>query len=1147
MSLQMICGGSGSGKSRLLYDEIIKKSIENPDTRYMIIVPEQFTMNTQKELVSLHPARCISNIDVLSFGRLAFRILEETGRNRATVLEDMGKNLILRKIAREKKEELKVLGANVDKLGYIEEIKSVISEFAQYGIGPEQLEDIVKNKASFGALSYKLQDINIIYQAFREEIKDRCITSEEVLSVLSEAVGDSCLLKDSVVAFDGFTGFTPVQYEVIEKLLSRAAMVIFTITLDGRFIPGQEIKEHELFNLSKTTIAKLSKIAKDKSVAIRDTIYVDTNYRLKDNGPLTYLEKNIFRYKNCKYTGNVNNQIKIVPCINPEQEMTFIAGEISRLVREESLRYRDISIITGDVAAYTRAGKKVMERFGIPCFMDYKRDVLHNPFVEGIRALLSCIAENYSYAAMFRYLKSGAIRRPKEDLFLLENYCIAQGKRGHKAWNQEWSSPNLDKYSEEDMLRINQLRSSIANELEPVYAGSRGSKITAGERIQTIYKYLVDNNLQQYLKEMEEYFEALGETALAKEYSQIYKQVIDLLDEYMELLGEEVMPLDEFIQIMDAGFSEIRIGIIPPGLDSVTLGDITRTRLGDIKVLFFAGVNEGIIPAVGAGGGIISQTEREFLTQKVNLAPTLREKVFIQRFYLYLNLTKPSQRLIVSYSQLDNQGNGIRPSYLINTLTGMFGETIVENVKKREDGLEQIVTNQSALEFLTQHFQDAKEGNATMLWRDLYRWYRGQEEYNDKLGRLGRAADSSYTLGQENLTEEMAKNLYGEFLKNSVTRLEKYSACAFAHFLQYGLKLQPREEYEMTSADIGSIMHEALRSFTENMVKQGIGWSTLPEELLSSMAEECVEAAAEDTFGYLLKDGARNQYMISRMKRLMKRTVWALSKQMKDGLFTQEQWESPFGYIAGPEDGPIKAWVRGRIDRMDLFEQDDCVMVRIMDYKTGNKEFKLEDFYNGLSMQLIVYLDAAMREQEKAQKHKNKSVIPAGVFYYVLDDPIVEGELNTTGEEIDRQLRGELKLKGLYNTQSDCLDALDNTGEASSLVIPMTRTKDGIRSNKSAITTTQFKALREYLNELILDKASEILSGQAEVSPYYKSENDNGCLYCQYGAVCGYDQSISGYKPRPCQTMKDDEIWKMLLKGEEEDHAKLDSGSGEGN
>ena len=347
MSLQFIFGNSGSGKSHYLYQQIVEESIRHPEKNYLVLVPEQFTMQTQKDLCMAHPRSGIMNIDVLSFGRLAHRVFEETGKERQPILDDEGKNLVLRKIAGNYEDELTVLKGNLKKQGYISEVKSVISEFTQYGIDFEQLDSFMEGLNPESYLYYKLKDIRKVYEGFEDYLRDKYITKEELLDVLSQTVPEAKMLKDSVIAMDGFTGFTPVQNRLIGELLKVCDKIMLTVEIDRREDPFVYKHPYQLFALSKQMVTSLTEVAQEVKVEIDEPVWLCKNppYRFKENPEMAFLEEELFRYSRRKYSGKKMQSISLHEVHTPQEEAQYVAEEIRRLVREEGYRYREIAVI----------------------------------------------------------------------------------------------------------------------------------------------------------------------------------------------------------------------------------------------------------------------------------------------------------------------------------------------------------------------------------------------------------------------------------------------------------------------------------------------------------------------------------------------------------------------------------------------------------------------------------------------------------------------------------------------------------------------------------------------------------------------------------------------------------------------------------
>ena len=553
MSLQFIFGPSGSGKSYHLYHHIIEESIRHPDRNYIVLVPEQFTMQTQKDLVSMHPRHGIMNIDILSFGRLACRVFEETGGDMLPVLDDEGKNLILRKIAGDYEDELCVLKGNMKKLGYISEVKSVISEFTQYDIGEEELDQVMESIGEDSRLYYKLKDIQVLYRGFTEYLREKYITKEELLDVLSRMVEKSEILKNSTVVLDGFTGFTPVQNRLILELLLHCRKLMVTVTMDEREDPYIYSHPYQLFALSKHMTASLVKLAREHKIELEEPVckYTDPPYRFRENAALAFLERNLFRYGAGVFEEE-QDSISIRAARNPREEALSAAGEIRRMVRQEGLRFREIGVIVSDMEVYGDYLKRAFDLYDIPVFMDHKRNILLNSFVEYIRSLLNMAEQNLTYESVFRFLRTDLAGFTRDEVDELENYVLGLGIKGYKRWQEKWVRP-LKGMKAEDLERLNHLRTALVEKIDPLMFVLKQRQKTVKDITAAVYEFMVQEDLQVRLKRQEEEFQAAGELALAKEYAQVYRILIELFDKFVRLLGDEKVSLEEYCKLLDAG------------------------------------------------------------------------------------------------------------------------------------------------------------------------------------------------------------------------------------------------------------------------------------------------------------------------------------------------------------------------------------------------------------------------------------------------------------------------------------------------------------------------------------------------------------------------------------------------------------------
>lgn len=1129
MSLRFYFGPSGSGKSHRIYEEIMQRAAQEPGRNFLIIVPDQFTMQTQKDLVIRSDRGGILNIDVLSFGRLSHRILEEVGTKEMPVLDDTGKSLVLQKIAADLKEQLPAMGSLLHKQGYIHEVKSAISEFMQYGISTQDMDKLIASAEKRGALAMKLRDLKTLYRGFQDYIRDHFITTEETLDVLRRSLVKSKILPDSVVVFDGFTGFTPIQNRLIQELMRVCEETIVTVTIGEEEDPYQMDGEQKLFHLSKKTVADLVKLAAEAEVTRGEDVFVKGGpNRFTEAPALCYLEQNMFRYQYEPYTEK-QCEIRMFEALSPREEVHQTALYIRKLIREEGLTYRDIAVVIGDLEGYASYVETEFGQLEIPCFLDRTRGIVLNPMIEYIKSALQLYIRDFSYDTVFHFLRSGMADISREEIDELENYVIRTGARGYRTYSrlftrkteemQQGSGQEDTERAEETMERLNRIRQQFADTVEILHMAPRAK---AGEYVDHLYDFLEQNQVQQKLLNYQQRFEQEGDLAKAREYAQIYRLVMDLLDQIYELLGEEEISLQEFADILEAGFGEITVGTIPQNVDRIVVGDMERTRLKQVKVLFFLGVNDGNIPKNVSKGGIISDMDREFLIESgTEMAPSPRQQMYIQRLYLYLNMTKPSQRLYLSYAKVNSDGKGIRPSYLIDTVRKLFSQLAVEYPQNRSR-LEQIEGRQEGARYLAEELREYADGTLREEERqDFYLMYRAYEADPEGRDRLTAAAFRRYK--ESGLSRIVARALYGRQLENSVSRLETYAACACRHFLQYGLSLQEREEFGFEVSDMGNVYHAVLENFAGKLAESGRTWWDFDENFATQAIKEAVEGYAATYGETVLYSSARNEYAITRMSRILTRTVLTLQQHLKQGSFQPDDYELSFRFAEDLDSIHVdlseeeKMHLQGRIDRIDVSEDAEHVYVKVIDYKSGNKKFDLAALYYGLQLQLVVYMNAAM--ELESRKHPDKEIVPAALLYYHIDDPTIETPVELTQEQINEEILTKLRMNGVVNSDPAVVERLDRFLQDKSKVIPVEKKKDGSFSARSGILSREeLHVVSAYVDTKIRQIGREILDGKIAANPYEKG-NEEACTYCAYKKVCGFDGSIPGYEKRQLEDL----------------------------
>ncbi len=1091
MSLQFVLGSSGHGKSQYIYSRIINESIENQNTNYILLVPEQYSLSLQKKMVMLHPSGGTMNIDVIGFNRLAYRVFDELNIKPAKILEDFGKTMLIRQVAGTVKNQLTIYANNLDKPGFIDEAKSLMSEMYQYDLTGDSLKKVLEQMENTDdrILYNKLKDINTIFHAFEKRVRDNYIVAEQLIELLVENIHRSELIKNSVIVMDGFTGFTPIQLNLIRELLKHSKKIYSVLTIDWNFYNKKEVAEHELFYLTRKTIDKLSNIAMEEKINIDDDIFVDGisgnrwTTAKNTNSELLHLEKSIFRYPYKKYNQDIKN-IFVTAYDNPRGELMGIAENIRRLVVEEKYRYKDIAIICGNLESITGTVSQVMPVHNIPYFLDYSRPVKNNPYIDAIGHLLKIVENDFSYDSIFAFLKSGIIEDLEYDeIEELENYVLARGIKGLYMWESIWEDT------------VEDTRKYVIDIVMPFYEKVNKKNACIQDCVDAIREFM---NLHSYQEKMAD---IIG----------IYDKVQELLEKMQEIMGSENVEIGEFAQLVDIGLKELSLGMIPGTVDMVTIGDITRTRLEEVKVLFIMGVNDGIIPARSVPAQIINDREKEQLSKMgFELAPTEKLNSYVEQFYLYNNMTKPSDKLYLSYTNTSSSNEPMRPSYIIGRLNNIFPKLKVNSSKEL---VSFVSTKDYAVERLITLIHTFFEGDDSRLDETLrlYKVLSDNGNY-EILENVFRAL--AYSNVPKNLSKAVSELVRLKLTSQSVSRLEQYAKCAYGYFLKYILGLKERNIGILDSRNIGNILHSAMERLYRHVYDNlNNDWNSVTDLVRDKLVEDFVERSLEEEYYYPGMDAGRYNYLKSMLIRIGKRTAKMLYHISNKDVFTPSYFEYKFQEKIPVSEKSTDSYymsLSGIIDRADInfISGSNSLELRIVDYKSGNYEFKIGQLYEGLQLQLSIYMNIMLEMVDK--QYKDMEVLPAGMYYYQMKDPYIEAD---NPQSADEKRDKDFKLKGL--------DASDRA----------------VFNN-----ITQFAMLKAK------DIVNEVNKGNISKEPIANGQN-KACDYCPYATVCRFDKKVGGNKYRyPKYKDKDfDKVYPKILERLEEESNAVDKGAKESN
>lgn len=1117
MSVRFLLGASGSGKSRQIYNEIIQASIKEPERNFYLIVPEQYTMEAQRELVTMHPAGGMMNIDAIGMNRLAYRVFDELGISTRQVLEDFGKSMLIKKILCEQQDTLQVYGSYYDKLGFVDEMKSMMSEIFQYNIKQDTIDEIMEQIPEDSVVAGKMQDIRHIYEEFEAFAGERYIVAEQLVELLTRHVGQSKLVCGSSLYFDGFTGFTPVQLELVEKLMTCADDLTFSFTLDDRDQKYEHIKDYELFYLTKTTIKKLTEAAAAAGVEIESPVVLPgtINYRLGENRELFFLERNLFRSPYQKWKQPLE-RIHLTATGDAQDEIVFVASTIRRLVREEGYRYKDIAIVAGDLEQASHIYERVMDEYEIPVFIDANACLKANPCAETIRSVLAVLADDFSYDSVFRFLKAGMTDLTFEDIELLENYALKRGVRGYSRWNRAVS----ENYEKTSPVNVEEIRQAFMKMLGDIRKAFADKKAVTKDYVEALYDFLLQIHMYEKLEARKNELYEENRINEGDAYGQIFEKTVRLFDKIAELLGDTKMSVKEFYEIVDTGLSDIEVGVVPPTVDRVLIGDITRSRLNHIKVLFFTSVNDGIVPKAPKKGRILSDRDRDILSGcGLELAPSDKQNSYIEQFYIYTILTKPSDHLYISYHKLSASLESMRPSYLLGRISSIFPSLQAEEYDAASCMPDTV--NRSLRRILRTEEDDSEDAESRILTRILTEKGLARELTAIYKGR-------TYRNVAEQLPPETIALLYGRYLHASVSKLELYARCGFAYFLKYGLRLKEREMYQVDVRNVGVILHSVMEGlFKQVRDTRNNDWENFPEDERMLMVTELVNRAAEESAGDFFEDNARNAYMLQMIERMAQTSAGMLQKHIRLGSMKPGMLEKTFdsakdevGSYLFELPNQIRMSINGKIDRVDVEEEDGTVYIKVIDYKSSTRKLSLEEVLNGEQLQLVTYSAIAYEIEKMIYPDKNIQI--AGLLYYSFDDPVIEiesSEIDTDTEQpefsdqekLDAERMEKMKLQGFVNESPAVIQKMDHTCNQS---LPVKLDKNGdIKKSENVVSADQIRTIMELTRENIEELGSQIAEGKIAIEPY-KNKSNTGCDYCEFKNICHFDVKNGGNQYR---------------------------------
>jgi ATP-dependent helicase/nuclease subunit B len=1162
MSVTFLLGRSGSGKTTKIWESISTSLEKEPlGAPIIILVPEQGSFGAERGLLTVGNVKGSIRAQTLSFSRLAYRVKQETGGSASLPISEEGKKMLIYKIISRRKEELKLFGASADRPGFVERLNQLHTEMKRCCLASSDLEEQLS--AMRGAIARspilegKLDDLQLVFSELEKEMSRLYIDEEDRLAELAEHIPDSSYIRGAQIWVDGFHGFTPQEFLVLRELMQQASKLTVSLTLDRSYPYGDQLNELELFHPTAVTYIKLRGIAEELGIDVWDELLEPAVLpRFEESPVLAHLERGYDRRKVWMGADELANEaISIGAAVSHRAEVEGALREMIRLARDEGAKYGDMAVLMRNIGDYEQLIKPLFQDYGVPFFLDQKVNELHHPLVEFVRSALDVVRRRWRFEDVFRCVKTelllpldGSITR--EDMDALENYVLACGIQGYR-WTdgRSWKGiPSLSleggrQMDEELLATMERCRASITG---PLFAfEKRIQKSKSGLELCTaVYKLLDETDVARKLEKLSVGSMEKGQPEKAREHSQLWGAVLDLLDQIVEMMGNERLEFDVFTGVLETGLAELKMGLVPPALDQVLVGNMDRTRPTGVKYAFLLGFNEGVVPAQFKEDGILSEGERSVLENAgMELAPGASRKLLDERFLIYNALTTGSRKLWISYATADDEGKALLPSEVIRHLHRMFPRVQEHSLAALPPvGLPEEVRNsihlgyighpEQSLRALIMQLRQWRQGTEIPeLWWDVYNWFAADDIRSLELKRL--LSSLFYRNAGTKLKRGTSLRLYGgSTLRGSVSRMEKFVACSFSHFASYGLRLKERQLYKLQAPDIGQLFHAALSDMAVRLKEEGRGWGSLSPEECRREASETVERLSPMLQGEILMSSKRYGYISRKLKNIVGRASVILGEHARRGSFEPVGLELDFG--PDKELPPLRITlpngcvmeVVGRIDRVDMARGENGILLRVIDYKSSQKDLKLHEVYYGLSLQMLTYLDVLLTYSEQ---WLGQPALPAGTLYFHVHDPLLTSSNGMNKEQAEQELLKRFKMKGLLTADREVVSLMDTTlDKGYSSIVPVAVKADGsFYSSASVATPEQWGHLLSSVRGTISDIGTRITEGDVAIEPY-RIGQETACTFCSFRPVCQFDEAVEGNGYNNLSKPGKDVIWDLL-------------------
>lgn len=1111
--LKLILGRAGCGKTTAVLERLCQAGRER---RQVLMVPEQQSHQAERALCKAGGDGVSLYAEVLSFSRLANRVFLAAGGSGEPELDSGGRLLLMYQAVKAVAPELTVYARPSRRPAFLENLLATVDELKSCCVQPQLL--LQAGEEVEGPEGDKLRDLGLICGTYQALTARTALDPRDRLTRAAEKLSACPWAQDMDLWLDGFTDFTPQQGEVLAQLMAQAHQMTVTLTCD-------HLEEDEggtgIFSPARRTAAMLLRLAKERGISCEvEILSGNCSPRIS---ALNKVEQELFGPQG--EPTPCEGAVELHRALTPRSEVEWAASRIRTLVREEGLRYRDIEVAARDFASYQPLIESVFPRYQVPVFASTMTDILEKPILTLVTAALETVAGGYRYDDVFRYLKTGLTDLPEEDRDLLENYVLKWNLRGSrwtqtKPWNMHPRGYGFPMTEEDKALleRLDRARRQVAEPLELLRKNA--NKTGEGQAI-ALYSFLEEIGLPERLEERVAALRQREQPALAEEYRQLWEIVCGGLEQCAQLLGETPMELEEFAALFRLVLSQYDVGTIPVSLDRVTAGETTRQTGQHGKVLFLLGADDASIPQVSTPAGLLSDDDRSLLASYgLELNQTARDLLYREMTTVYLTCARPTQKLIVSWPGQSGAGEERRPCFLVERLRLLFSDLSVE----REEDLYGRFRLQAPLPALEQAGRSQSAHDALLAL----------PEYAPMVERLDRAA--RWERGR--LSRGAVERLYGHRVPMSASRMDKYKSCHFSYFMRYGLQAEPRKPAGFTAPEYGTFVHYVLEHVLKDDAFQQTtlpGWEDEQDQerrdRVAELTRQAVEQYVREELGGLEQQSERFQYLFRRLLRSVQAVVDNVIQEIWASKFRPISFELGFG--SGKDLPPVELTVgdvtlsiTGFVDRVDGWEKDGRLYLRVVDYKTGRKSFDLTEVWNGLGLQMLLYLFTL---EDRGEQFYGKPVEGAGVLYLPARDAIIKGSRSMSDDTWRKQLDKELTRSGLVLSDPAVLDAMEEPGEKGYRFLPLKVSKStGEISGEALATAEQLGKLGGHIQKVLEEICQEIAQGNIAADPFWRGPEKNACRYCDYAQACHFEEGRGGDGKRWLASVKSREFWENI-------------------